>query len=92
LNNTKYNLRRRTHKQNLCNRGLHSDSTTGFKGVSCINWGGHVHIRARITHDCKERHLGYFPTLQDAAKAYDAEAVKMFGEFAKTNKMLGLLN
>lgn len=35
---------------------------------------------------------GIFENPLDAAKAYDDAAMKYHGEFAKTNKMLGLLD
>lgn len=33
----------------------------------------------------KKRHLGYFPSLEDAARAYDIAARSNFGEFAVLN-------
>ena len=34
LNNQRFNLRPATHSQNLMNRKIRSDNTSGFKGVS----------------------------------------------------------
>ena len=39
---------------------------------------------------CRQVHLGLFDDPIDAAKAYDAEAIKVFGEFAYTNKQHGV--
>jgi hypothetical protein len=33
----------------------------------------------------ERRHLGYFPSAERAAKAYDAAAIEMYGEFALLN-------
>jgi hypothetical protein len=35
--------------------------------------------------------IGRFDDKTDAARAYDKAAIDFFGEYAKTNKMLGLL-
>lgn len=52
-----------------------SDSSSGYKGV-CKNKTRWV---ARITVGGERRTIGYFPEAQDAAKAYDAAAVKAWG-------------
>lgn len=40
---------------------------------------------AYITFEGKRTHIGAFATAEEAAKAYDAEAIKLFGEFAQLN-------
>jgi hypothetical protein len=81
------NLRECNTQQNCSGRALRKDNVTGFKGVSPLGnkW------RARIRVNYKGIDLGIFDDVRDAAEAYDAAAVKYFGEFARTNKMLGLL-
>ena len=51
-----------------------------------------VQIRAHIRHDGKLIFLGTFESAEAAAIAYDEAAIRMHGEFAVTNKSLGLLD
>lgn len=85
LHNWRDNLRECTHAQNLSNRGLFSNSTTGYKGVSIFRQNGKVRYQAKIRVDGKLIHLGLFDTDVEAAKAYDAAAPQYFGEFARLN-------
>lgn len=77
LDNTRMNLRLATASQNAQNRKLRSDSTTGYKGVS-KHWN---RFRAYIG----DEHIGVYDTPLEAALAYDKEARKRYGEFARTN-------
>ena len=81
LNNQKGNLRHCTHTENVRYRKIGKNNTTGYKGVS-IHKG---QIRAQIGYEKHYIHIGYFQTLEDAAKAYDKKAVELFGPFALTN-------
>ena len=88
LNNCRSNLRLASELQNLRNRKLGSKNTSGFKGV----W---LHRKsnqwvARIGVNYKYLFLGMFDDKKEAARAYDMAAEKHFGEFAKTNAMMGL--
>ncbi len=88
LDNRRENLRLCTGTFNNANSKLPRTNTTGFKGVSHHSnkyWVAHVQYRRRHVH------IGMFPTAIDAARAYDAKALELFGEFARTNAMLGLL-
>ena len=86
LNNQSYNLRPCTHAQNMKNRRKVSGASR-FKGVQKDGdlW------RARIVSDGKRYTLGKFHSQVAAAKAYDAAAIKLHGEFSCTNRELGLL-
>jgi len=88
LNNTRANLRLCSSGQNKGNMRLPSHNKSGFKGVSLTPDG---YWRAQLQHKKERKHIGLFPTAQDAARAYDERALIAFGEFARTNKSMGLL-
>jgi hypothetical protein len=60
------NLREATRKQNSQNKGTQKNNTSGFTGVT-LHKGK---FRAQICVDRKLRHLGYFPTAEEASSAY----------------------
>lgn len=71
------NLRRATHSQQQCNRGLRKDNTSGYKGVS----KNHKRYMAAIN----KRYIGTFSTAKEAARAYDKAARRLHGSFARLN-------
>ena len=83
LDNRRTNLRAVTPSQNGANISSPSHNTSGYKGVSFYRRTGRW--RAYITVDQVNRHLGYFATSADAARAYDAAASTTWGEFARLN-------
>ncbi len=87
LNNTKLNLRKATHPQNLWNRPKPPNNTSGYKGVS---WHkkGEFYV-AYITANKKRIRLGCYDDSIEAAKAYDKAAIKLHGEFARLNFPIG---
>lgn len=85
-NNKIENLRPATRRQNAKNQGVAKNNKTGFKGV-CLKDG---RITASICSDGEKYQLGAFNTTLEAAKAYDKKAIELHGEFAKTNKSMGL--
>lgn len=84
LDNRRKNLRACTSAQVQAGKKLGKNSQTGYKGISWIVKRGHY--TARIGRDNKMIYLGSFDNPIDAARAYNEEAVKLYGEFAFENK------
>ena len=85
LNNQKINLRICTSMQNSINRKLNVNNKTGYKGVNYIQTLNKY--RAYINTNRIRKHLGCFINPKDAARAYNAAALKYHGEFAHINKI-----
>ncbi len=83
LDNRRSNLRPATYAQNGANRRLSSHNTSGFKGVVLKKSTGRWVAQIRVAGE--QRHIGTYPTAEDAARAYDAAALAAFGEFARPN-------
>lgn len=83
LDNTRGNLRICTNTQNISNKRIGKNNTSGYKGV---DWQEHrKKWRSTIKVNRKQIFLGRFEDVIDAAKAYDIAARFYFGEFALTN-------
>lgn len=90
LDNRRENLRPCTPAQNSWNsRSKRKVKSTPYKGVNLDKATGRY--QAMVKKDGKKHHLGRFKTSLEAALAYDAASLELFGEFALTNKSLGLL-
>jgi hypothetical protein len=83
LNNKKNNLRICTRAENMRNYKIPVNNTSGFKGVYwhkiTSKWMAYICFNNKIFH------LGLFHELKDAARAYNAAALKYHGEFAHVN-------
>ena len=85
LNNQRNNIRTCTAQQNQMNsRPRKNTSSTGFRGVSHFKrdnkWEAYINLNG------KRRHLGLFPTKEDAARAYNNAAKELYGEYANLTK------
>ena len=85
LNNSRSNLRICTRRQNMYNKEKRADSLCKYKGITRLTQHKTPKWQARINLPDKRIHLGCFKTEEDAARAYDNMARKVFGEFALCN-------
>jgi hypothetical protein len=84
LNCRRSNLRVVTRQQNIWNRAPNGAAKTSrHKGVSFCRT--HKLFVARITYGGKRHHIGWFKDEDAAARAYNAKAKELFGEFAYLN-------
>jgi hypothetical protein len=83
LDNRRCNLRACAHRDNIRNQRARSDGTSKYRGVSFNSRTGKW--VAGIKDATGRRHLGYFAVEEGAARAYDREALVLFGEFARLN-------
>lgn len=84
LDNRKANLRFATRSQNLANN-RRPIGATGYRGVTRSVNGEKALYFAQISVNGKREYLGGFFDKAEAARAYDAAALKAFGEFARLN-------
>lgn len=81
LDNRRSNIRLCNQSQNNANGRGYKNRASKFKGVS-RNGSGWI---ARIKKDGVCIRLGTYRDEEAAARAYDAKALEVFGEFAHTN-------
>lgn len=83
LDNRRDNLRSCNHTQNHANKKVESKFSSKYKGVywhkNRNKWVSMVRVNR------KSYYLGCFDDEKEAARAYDAKARELFGEFARLN-------
>lgn len=89
LDNRRDNLRVCSHSQNCQNRKKSPGTLYPYKGIFRAKrlktkpWG--AQIQFRIEGEKRRKFLGQFTSMEEAARAYDVAATKLFGEFAHLN-------
>lgn len=84
LDNRRCNLRFCTRSQNNRNSSIRKDNSSGYKGVSFDRDRKKCWV-AKICFNGVEYWLGSFYSKIEAAFAYDAKAIELFGRFAWLN-------
>lgn len=73
------NLRKATHAQNIYNRPLQKNNTSGVKGVSWMK--NKQKWRAYVFKDYKQTHLGVYDDIEDAVTVVRLAQKEMHKEF-----------
>ncbi|EPM6208278.1 MULTISPECIES: HNH endonuclease [Enterobacter cloacae complex] len=86
LDNSIKNLRLCTHQQNMMNRKMHKNNSTGLKGVYFDgSRSGPNKWRAQIRVEGKKVSVGRFATKEEAHSAYLKASQKYHGQFAPSS-------
>jgi hypothetical protein len=83
LDNRSCNLRFATRAENSANAGKRANTSSCFKGVSWDKERRRWHAMIKVNY--KAMNLGRFDSEVEGAQAYNAAALKHFGEFARLN-------
>ncbi len=81
--NRRVNMRLARNVDNQGNMRLSKHNKSGYKGVCFVK--AKQRYKAQISINNKAKHIGYFDTPEEAARAYDTAARFLFGEFACVN-------
>lgn len=83
LNNQRGNLRWASRSDNQANKGISKQNTSGYKGVT---WNKRLKKwQASISRENQTRYISVHKNIEDAARAYDRECLRVHGEFAVLN-------
>ena len=85
LDNRRENLRVCTMSENMMNRGKTKFHSGKYKGVYDCGDSKTNPYTAKIQKDNTVYHLGHYATPEEAARAYDAKAKELHGEYAYLN-------
>jgi hypothetical protein len=89
LDNRKSNLRICTVGQNNANRRGGKNNSFGYKGIrrrkNCKSERWEAYIGQTIGGKSTYRYLGLYAAPEEAARAYDAKAIELYGEYAYLN-------
>lgn len=81
LDNRKSNLRILTKQQNLLNKGLQSNNTSGVRGIRVRELkNGEVSYEARISLNGEDKYLGRYKTIEEAETVRKQAEKEIFGE------------
>jgi hypothetical protein len=81
LDNRKSNLRLSNKSLNAANSKVRIDNTSGFKGVAYNS------DLKKWVAKLNRQHIGVFYSKEEAALAYNARAIEVYGEFITLNKV-----
>lgn len=83
LDNRRSNLRLCRNAENHWNTKVPKSNTSGYRGVCFVKrlnkW------QAKVNKNGKQYHVGLYATPEDAARAYNARAKELYGDFAYLN-------
>lgn len=74
------NLRNVSHRQNMLNKKVQSNNTSGYRGIYWSKGKGKWVVQ--ISQNAKPKNVGTYSTIEDAVRARNAAFQKAYGEYA----------